>query len=503
MNNVSNETAIKQCADSFEHFCKYLKVHDPTHELVPFQLYDYKKRVISAYESKQFVILKKFRQGGFSTLTDVYLLWKALFGDADCHYAVVSKTDREAIFHQHRVKHFIDRLPDWMKPKLIQCNNHQIIFQNGSRITFYPVGYGRGCAVAIMFIDEPAFIRDMDRHWKSIYPCFSTGGKCFAVSTPNENKGWFYKTYTEALKHENQFYAVHCSYEEHPKYNDPLWKDETRKRLGFRGWRQEVLSEFIPEQTLDERFQRGEEFEEEVSNIEHICSFSLGRRVENEPRSTRMDESFKITNNIEPIMLTGDEEPTSERQKPEVYQWKTLTKAEIHEQFEKEMQESRPTIKHPEFEEPMSFTVEGLSEFWLELKELDEQYAAEANIWLKQSKINQDELKWLEKNLAEYTDFETLTRAGIALSTEDKLFQIGKSPEVQILDRVTDCGEFPDMYLAFFDGQLCINKVPTVIREEDCRDLYNGMLSFHGYEKAIETVVEAIKNELMKLFRKE
>lgn len=93
--------------------------------------------------------------------------------------------------------------------------------------------------------------RDAEPHYKAIYPTISSNnGKCFIVSTPNgkgskNRPNWFYQTYQDALKGNNQFKIFETNYKEHPEFNNKAWVKQTKKNIGKKGWRQEILAEFV------------------------------------------------------------------------------------------------------------------------------------------------------------------------------------------------------------------------------------------------------------------
>ena len=91
------------------------------------------------------------------------------------------------------------------------------------------------------------FIKDMDKHWKAMWPTISTGGHCIAMSTTNGSKNWFYDIYRAAEKEQNAFRIFRSNYWEHPQYKDPEWVKRTREQLGEKVWMQEILGDFLVE----------------------------------------------------------------------------------------------------------------------------------------------------------------------------------------------------------------------------------------------------------------
>jgi hypothetical protein len=157
-------------------------------------------------------------------------------------------------------------------------------------------------------------------------------------------------------------------------------------------------------------------------------------------------------------------------------------------------------VDHPEFSEEIRInTSDDMAEFWGGKNQDSE----ETNYWLASAaKRERDRLK-LENRVHLYCDDpELLLWAGIISKEESEKMECAH-PDLDILHTLMNDEEFPEMELMFFEGRLCINEVPTIIREDDLRDLYNGHAAFNGSEEAEKVVISTIKKLLMELFRKE
>lgn len=237
---------LLKCAMSFAYFChKYVKIAHPKRGLIPFVLYRYQRRVVQEYENHRFNILSKFRQGGLTTVTVCWALWRCLF-KLDETIMVLSKSDREAIAAGEIVKRAIIELPEWMKPEMEKNNDHQKIFSDtGCKLFFYTPEAARGRSITYLILDEAAFIPQMEKHWKAMFPTISTGGHCICISTVNGVGNWYYDIFIGAQKGENDFQVIELDYWEHPDYDDEDWVKQTRAQLGEKGWQQEVMRDFL------------------------------------------------------------------------------------------------------------------------------------------------------------------------------------------------------------------------------------------------------------------
>ncbi len=141
------------------------------------------------------------------------------------------------------IKYAYERLPDWMKPGVVEYNALAIKFDNGTEIMAAPTSPDaiRGQSVSLLFLDEFAFVPEnmAEDFWKSNYPTVaSNNGKIIVVSTPKGTGGKFYKLYSEAEKGQNAFKSIKVAWDRVPG-RDEAWKDKTISELGLIGFNQE------------------------------------------------------------------------------------------------------------------------------------------------------------------------------------------------------------------------------------------------------------------------
>jgi hypothetical protein len=241
------KSEYRRCALSFAYFAtKYLKIVHPSKGNIPFIMFNYQRRVIQDYENNQWNIISKFRQGGLTTLTELWLFWRCLFKQ-DQQVLFLSKTDREATTAGEIVNTAMKDLPTWMKPhKDSKWNDHHKQFlDTGSNMKFMSPEGARGQAITYLVLDEAAFIDGMDKYWKAMFPTVNLGGNVIVISTVNGLGNWYEQIYTQAKKGKNKFNVIDLDYIEHPEYNDEKWIANTKANLGEKGWLQEVLRSFL------------------------------------------------------------------------------------------------------------------------------------------------------------------------------------------------------------------------------------------------------------------
>lgn len=237
---------IIKCTNSFSYFCiKYARINHPIFGPINFIPYQYQKRVVDCYSKKRFNILSKFRQGGLTTVSVIWALWRCLFKTGQ-RIMVVSKTDREAIAAGSVAKTVVDWLPSWLKPETDKFNEHEKEFKTTSSVLWsYTVEAARGKSITVLIVDEAAFIDGMHEAWKAIYPVIATGGSCEVVSTVNGMGNWYEEIYHDAEAGKNIFNVIELDYWEHPLYNDPKWIADTKANLTEKAWQQEIERSFL------------------------------------------------------------------------------------------------------------------------------------------------------------------------------------------------------------------------------------------------------------------
>lgn len=243
---TQQQQEIIKCKHSFPYFChKFVKISHSILGLLPFVLFKYQKKVVKQYEEHRLNIIRKFRQGGLSTLTVIWCLWRCMFIDKNETILIASKTDREAVVAGEIAKTAMNNFPDWLTPEKTKSTAHETHFlHTGSKLLFYTPEAVRGRSLTFLIIDEAAYVKDMHRHWAALYPTLSTGGSCIVVSTVNGMGNWYEETYHDAEEGRNTFHIIDIEFNEHPDYDFPDWAKEMEANLGTKRFRQEILGDF-------------------------------------------------------------------------------------------------------------------------------------------------------------------------------------------------------------------------------------------------------------------
>lgn len=237
---------ILKCGKDPVHFMKkYTKIQHPVKGLIPFETYDFQDDCVKKFQEHRFNIVLKGRQLGLSTVTAAFALWLALF-KKDKNILVIATKLPTAMNFIKKVKTMLDSLPLWLLLTKYEPTKQAIRFTNGSTITAVPTSpdAGRSEALALLIVDEAAFIRDFDDIWTGLYPTLSTGGSAVILSTPNGVGGQYYKLWTEAESGVNAFNPTRLLWDVHPDH-DQEWFDKETKNLPRRKVAQEFLCDFI------------------------------------------------------------------------------------------------------------------------------------------------------------------------------------------------------------------------------------------------------------------
>lgn len=235
---------LVKCARDFIYFCEnYITLKSFQNGAViqvPFLLYPFQKELFEHWEENRFSIGSKFRQGGFTTLAVIYGLWKCLF-QIDQRVMYLAKTDRDAIDDGGRVvETALSFLPEWMKG-LSMKNDHTKKFDTGSVMRFYTPQAACGQGMGLLIVDEASLIKDMELHWKAMWPVLSTGGRCIVQSTPNLDDDWFWERLIDARAGVGSFREFKCHYTDKPEFAVMEWETSMKANLGLKGWNQEIL----------------------------------------------------------------------------------------------------------------------------------------------------------------------------------------------------------------------------------------------------------------------
>lgn len=255
---------LSRCQDDIYHFIEnyiFIQTRDRDefgNRIRLFKLRKYQKEVIDLYLYNRFVTLLFPRRAGKTSVTVAYVLWRMLF---EPNYVVVAlaNKDRNAVKIITEVKNFIKNLPLWMSEGISKSNEHEIIFENGSRITAYATApdSGRAEGANCVILDECAFIDSSvwEPMWSAIFPVVTDGenSQLLLFSTPN-GLNHFWKICEEASMVDENGDVIRQGTSEFIlktiKWNDVPGRDENFKRktistIGEEAFRADFECDFV------------------------------------------------------------------------------------------------------------------------------------------------------------------------------------------------------------------------------------------------------------------
>ena len=240
---------VVKCLDDPKYFIEqYLKIVTIDKGLVPFEMYDFQRKMVDTFHDNRFTICKLPRQSGKSTIIVSYLLHYVLFND-NVNVAILANKSSTARDLLGRLQLAYEHLPKWMQQGVLNWNKGSLELENGSRIVAASTSSSavRGSTFNIIFLDEFAYVPNSiaEEFFSSVYPTISSGksSKVMIVSTPH-GMNMFYKMWVDATNKNNNFVPVEVHWSEVPG-RDEKWKEETIKNTSESQFATEFECEFL------------------------------------------------------------------------------------------------------------------------------------------------------------------------------------------------------------------------------------------------------------------
>ena len=238
-----------KCAEDPLYFIEnYVRIVSLDEGLVPFEMYDFQRGMVSTMHDHRFSIFKLPRQSGKSTTIISYLLHYALF-NPNVNIAVLANKSSTARDILSRLQLAYENLPKWMQQGIIAWNKGNIELENGSKIIAAATSSSaiRGGSYNVIFLDEFAFVPSnvAEQFFASVYPTITSGQstKVIIVSTPH-GMNMFYKIWVDAQEKRNDYTPVEVHWSEVPG-RDEVWKEETIRNTSQSQFNSEFECEFL------------------------------------------------------------------------------------------------------------------------------------------------------------------------------------------------------------------------------------------------------------------
>ncbi len=251
--NLTKEelTQLYQVSRDPFYFSTFIKVVNPVHGVVNFDLYPYQRSVLYQFLKERFNIILKFRQAGITELISLYCLWLCMY-HPNKKVNIISIKDTVAKKVLKKIKFMYKNLPSHLQTPIINGRVGEygsatsMEFSNGSLIESIPTSEnaGRSESLSLLVIDEAAAVRWAASIWASALPTLSTGGAAIVNSTPLGLGGFYHSTWVDALSHSNGFNPLRLRWQMHPE-RDERWYQEMARALGPKKTAQEIDGDFL------------------------------------------------------------------------------------------------------------------------------------------------------------------------------------------------------------------------------------------------------------------
>ncbi len=238
-----------KCANDPVYFaCTYMRIINVDRGLMPFEMWDFQKEMLTTFHENRFSICKLPRQVGKTTTSVAFLLHYILF-NKNVNVAILANKSSTAREIMGRLQLAFEYLPKFLQQGVKEWNKGSIELANGSRAVADSTSGSsvRGRSFNVIFLDEFAFVPNniAEAFFMSTYPTISSGKttKVIIVSTPN-GLNLFYRMWSEALEQRSLYKPIEIHWSMVPG-RDEEWKEQTIRNTSPDQFRQEFECEFV------------------------------------------------------------------------------------------------------------------------------------------------------------------------------------------------------------------------------------------------------------------
>lgn len=220
----------------------YVQIVNVDKGLVPFEMWDFQRKIVELIEKERYTICKMPRQVGKTTTVASILLHYVLFNE-NYSIAILANKLSQAREILGRIQLAFEHLPKWLQQGVVEWNKGYIELANGSKILASATSSSaiRGTSQNLIYLDEFAFVPNnmQEEFFQSVYPTISSGKttKVVITSTPN-GLNMFYKLWKDSEEERNDYSRVDVHWSQVPG-RDEAWKAEVIRNTSEEQFRQE------------------------------------------------------------------------------------------------------------------------------------------------------------------------------------------------------------------------------------------------------------------------
>lgn len=239
---------ILKCSNDPKYFINtYVNIVTPK-GIEKFTLRPYQEQIIDNIHNETRFIFLSGRQSGKTQTTAAYIVYYIIFNQ---HKTVSICANKEATSKEifQRVRKMFEKLPNWLKPGVIEWNKKSVELDNGCCVFVGSTSSSSisGKSVNFLYIDEVALIskKMAEDFFDSVLPVVAAdpNAKIVQSSTPKK-LNHFYRSWQEAVSGRSGYKYLKVEWWEVPG-RDEAFKEKIIKEKGLDHWSQEYAVEFL------------------------------------------------------------------------------------------------------------------------------------------------------------------------------------------------------------------------------------------------------------------
>lgn len=291
---------IARCDRSCLYFAHtYIHIYDKRQGVsrwTPFRLWRAQAETLKTLGEQPLTIILKARQIGLTWLVLSRKLWRMIFRP-QAQVSLLSLRDDEAVYLLHeRMRGMFLRLPEWMKPAIVEDSKHILSLANGSTARAFSTRAGDSYAATDVVVDEADLVPDLDRLLRSNAPTIDGGGELTLLSRSNKSSPLspFKGIWRAAESGSSSYYPIFLPWSVHPDRDTAWYERQCADSIATTGSLDAVheqypstAAEAISAATLDKRFPH--EWLSAVSDIR-------------DPLVSSWEVSLEVPRNLRPIL---------------------------------------------------------------------------------------------------------------------------------------------------------------------------------------------------------
>lgn len=243
----------KKCKNDIIYFAeKYCKLMTPK-GVKHIHLRDYQKEYLKHLQDHRLSIMVSCRQAGKTTTSAIFMLWYILF-NIDKNSLVLGDKRKTAIEILNKVKSIYYELPYFLKPGVYKWNENEIVLDNGCRCMAEATTPNSGISFTFhcVLADEFAKINKniQETFYSHLFPTITAASARFMISSTVNGKDLFYRLYTAALMHENDYAPFTVTWDRVPEWNPDKECWEKRDEI----WHQKQIANYGSEEAFESQF---------------------------------------------------------------------------------------------------------------------------------------------------------------------------------------------------------------------------------------------------------